>query len=163
MKNPTFLGIGAQKCATTFIAECLKSHPEIFMSSPKELHFFGHDKFELGLDHYLKFFKKGEQKIVGEFSPSYLTKAPPMEIYNALGRIKIVIALRDPIKRFISHYMQLIRKGELKNIKVDLKVYNEIINLFPNLLIFGKYHSYIVKYIEVFGNQNILILFKRKY
>lgn len=38
--RPDFIGIGAQKCATTWLALCLRQHPQIFMASPKELKYF---------------------------------------------------------------------------------------------------------------------------
>lgn len=43
MKNlPHFLGIGAQKCATSWLWVNLRHHPEIWMPPVKELHFFDH-------------------------------------------------------------------------------------------------------------------------
>src|ERR1051325_8468023 len=40
MTMPNFLIIGAAKSGTTALHNYLKQHPEIFMSSPKELRFF---------------------------------------------------------------------------------------------------------------------------
>lgn len=39
-----FLGIGAPKCATTWLAACLSDHPEIFMPAKKEVSFFSAKK-----------------------------------------------------------------------------------------------------------------------
>ncbi|MCP5087546.1 MAG: sulfotransferase [Rhodobacteraceae bacterium] len=42
LKNRTFLlGVGAQKAGTTWLHYYLSSHPQVFMSPIKELHFFG--------------------------------------------------------------------------------------------------------------------------
>ncbi|HUO47140.1 MAG TPA: sulfotransferase [Acidimicrobiia bacterium] len=38
--RPDFVGIGAQKCGTTWLYERLRQHPEIWMPRWKELHFF---------------------------------------------------------------------------------------------------------------------------
>lgn len=37
---PTFLGIGAQKAGTSWLHECLKQHPELWLPPEKELHYF---------------------------------------------------------------------------------------------------------------------------
>ena len=37
---PNFLGIGAQKAGTSWLAKNLEKHPEIYMSPHKEIHFF---------------------------------------------------------------------------------------------------------------------------
>ena len=39
---PHFLGIGAQKAATTWLYRCLKVHPGIWLPPLKELHYFTH-------------------------------------------------------------------------------------------------------------------------
>ena len=38
--NPNFIGIGAQKCATTWLHLVLEKHPQVWMPPMKELHFF---------------------------------------------------------------------------------------------------------------------------
>jgi len=40
MKSGYFVGIGAQKAGTTWLARYLSRHPEVFFSPEKELHFF---------------------------------------------------------------------------------------------------------------------------
>ena len=57
--KPNFIGIGAMKCATTWISECLRYHPEIYMSSPKEIHFFS-AYYDKGLDWYLNHFQESK-------------------------------------------------------------------------------------------------------
>ena len=37
MDKPNFLGVGGVKCGSTWLAECLRDHPQFFLSSPKEL------------------------------------------------------------------------------------------------------------------------------
>ena len=42
-KKPSFFIIGAPKCGTTSLADWLRDHNNIFMSDPKEPHFFNTD------------------------------------------------------------------------------------------------------------------------
>lgn len=39
-RGPQFLGIGAQKAATTWLEHCLRRHPQIWLPPRKELHYF---------------------------------------------------------------------------------------------------------------------------
>ena len=38
--TPDFIGIGAQKAGTTWLHRNLQAHPEIWMPTEKELHYF---------------------------------------------------------------------------------------------------------------------------
>ena len=42
MPLPDFIGIGAQKCGTTWLDKNLRSHPQVWMPPIKELHYFDH-------------------------------------------------------------------------------------------------------------------------
>ena len=48
---PSFIGIGAQRCGTTWLYESLAAHPEVYVSRPKELYFFTKN-YMRGLDWY---------------------------------------------------------------------------------------------------------------
>ena len=103
---PTFLILGAQKCGTTSLHALLSQHHEICMSEPKETHFFN-IHFEKGLEYYGEtFFNRWEgQRVVGEASPPYLFLPNiPQRIAAAFPGIKMVVILRDPVKRAFSHW-----------------------------------------------------------
>ena len=42
-RKPNLFLIGAPKCGTTSLASYLSDHPQIFVSDPKEPHFFNTD------------------------------------------------------------------------------------------------------------------------
>lgn len=44
---PHFLGIGAQKAATTWLDRCLRAHPGLWLPPIKELHYFTHRRVDL--------------------------------------------------------------------------------------------------------------------
>ncbi|NJO14781.1 MAG: sulfotransferase [Thioploca sp.] len=62
MKKPNFFIVGAPKCGTTALSEYLSSHPNVFMSYPKEPHYFSTDmpnkRSSSSLEDYLQLFKK---------------------------------------------------------------------------------------------------------
>ena len=46
-ERPHFLGIGAQKAATTWLHRCLRAHPGLWLPPIKELHYFTHRPHDL--------------------------------------------------------------------------------------------------------------------
>ncbi len=129
MYLPNFIISGFPKCGTTSLHYYLAEHPEIFMPKQKELHFFTNkilsrqiagkgDKLALkthirNFKEYSKFFSSEKNfKSVGETSPSYINYPELFnEIKNTLSNPKIIVLVRDPIKRAYSNYLHLVREG----------------------------------------------------
>ena len=123
--KPNFLIVGAAKSGSTSLYQYLSQHPEIFMPVNKEPNYFVAEYQQKMTKHcpsykidmnrmvfdknaYYNLFKKAtpEHKSIGEASVTYLFKpefAIP-KIKKELGDPKIIIILRNPIKRAFSHY-----------------------------------------------------------
>lgn len=112
MPLPTFIIVGAQKCGTSSLSATLRGHSQVHMSRPKELHFFDRN-FEQGLDFYATQFKPLPQHLaIGEATPSYLYDAEARERISAmLPEVRLVVILRDPVKRAYSHFWHSKRLG----------------------------------------------------
>lgn len=115
--KPNFLIVGAAKCGTTSLYRYLSEHPQVFMPQWKELSLFIDDPF--GPLHrvrtayrYYKLFSKADRfKARGEASTAYLyNAAAPKRIAHALGPIRIIIVLRDPVQMAYSLYHHEFRK-----------------------------------------------------
>jgi hypothetical protein len=115
MALPTFLLAGAQRCGTTTMYRLLKRHPEIYLTRPKELHFFDM-KWELGLDWYEAQFKpRPRHKQLGEATPIYMYDGPARErMIETLPDVQLLIMLRNPIDRAYSHYLHMRARGHEK-------------------------------------------------
>lgn len=109
---PTFVIAGAQKAGTSSLAATLRKHPEIFVSRPKELHFFDRH-WAKGLDWYQQNFPaKPRHRAVGEGTPSYLFDPVVRErMHDTLPEARILISLREPVSRAYSHYWHQRRIG----------------------------------------------------
>ena len=110
---PTFLGIGAPKCATTWLYNCLDDHPEVFMSDVKETDFFVSRTAEDRLDEYRAHFKEASGiEAVGELSVWYIhSDVAPRQAHKCLPDIKLFASLRNPIDQTYSYYWHLQRQN----------------------------------------------------
>jgi hypothetical protein len=112
MPLPTVVIAGAQKCGTSTLAVLLRRHPRVFMSKPKELHFFDRH-FKRGLDWYEQQFTPGPRHLhYGEGTPTYLYDDRARRRMTAtLPDAKLVVILRNPTARAYSHYWHSTRWG----------------------------------------------------
>ena len=116
-RRPNTFSVGAASCATTAHGTWLSAHPEVFMASRKDLHYFGSDlKFRAPrLDEaaYLSHFEDaGECACVAESSVWYLySQQAAAEIARFQPNARIVIALRNPIEVIAAHHSQMRLNG----------------------------------------------------
>ncbi len=119
-----FAIIGAQKSGTTALATFLGQHPGLLMSDPKEVHLFDAEQYLRGsptaaIDEvYSRVFAEGEPgKLRGEATPIYLYwPDTAAELYRYNPDMKLIVLLRDPVKRAFSHYcMEVARHTEKKS------------------------------------------------
>ena len=115
---PDFVGIGVQKCGTTWWHDLISMHPDVDDSSylkgqvnppylHKERHFF--DRFfnreftDNDKATYTKWFARPKGKLAGEWTPRYLAEHwAPSLLKKAAPDAKLLVMLRDPIDRFQS-------------------------------------------------------------
>lgn len=119
---PTFLIVGAQKAGTTTLFHYLSQHPQVQAPVRKEIHYFDgglnprYDNYSKGPSWYRAHFPVEPSSTSGlhtfEASPSYLfNPLAPARIHRLIPSVKIVVLLRDPVERAISHYFHEVRKG----------------------------------------------------
>lgn len=171
--NLTFLGIGAQKTATTWLNNMIEQHPQISMPrNKKEIHFFNKvENFRKGLKWYKSHFNWAVNiKAVGEITPNYFWTSPysekdregtklqnekiPALVYNALGDIKFIVCLRDPVDRAVSSYFHQIRAGNIKPTESILEV-----SRYHGIESMGYYDIHFTNWLKYFSLDNFLILF----
>jgi hypothetical protein len=113
---PSFFCVGAQKSGTTALHHYLSQHPDVYLPSVKESHFFddGHGEWRLGLDHYLRryFGSAPAGALAGEIDPEYLFFP---EVAGRLAgyfpNARLLFVLREPVARAYSHYWMTVRRG----------------------------------------------------
>ena len=99
---PNFLHIGSAKSASTWLWEICKEHPEIYVPGDWDNPNFFTVQYHKGMEWYEKtyFDDVGDEKVVGEFSNSYVVYPPAIErIAGHLPDVKLTVTLRNPIER----------------------------------------------------------------
>lgn len=179
MPLPDFLIIGAQKCATTTLAESLGRHPGVLMSSPKEPHFFSLDsEYAKGLDHYRRNFENAAgrserggvetgagsgngtevaQRRCGEASTSYsmypYRPDAAERIAQHLPEARLIYIVRHPLRRIESAYMHSLIYDR------STLDFQRAIETDPNLINNTRYWQQIGRFRDRFPDDRILVLF----
>ena len=151
MKKPDFIFIGTGKSGTTWLFKNLQKHSDIYVSETKETNFFDLN-YSRGLDWYLKFFEKAnEDQKIGEISHRYIhVPETATRILNNLGKIKIIIGLRDPMSYMISDYQFVKRNGRFSGSLDDWAEHGFDFSTVH-------YKTMISPFLEIFGKENIYI------
>lgn len=152
---PKFIVIGAVKGATTWIQTQLQANPRVFLPDP-EPHFFSRD-FDLGLDHYHRFFAEAPPgALVGEKSADYLADPQvPGRIAELLPEVRLVAQLRDPVARAYSDYKMLFRRGQVTGRPADYLANPD--NPHPRFLRDGLYGHHLRRWLDWFPRDALLI------
>ena len=110
--SPNFFLLGAAKAGTTSLYHYLKQHPQIFLTTVKEPHFFDSDKtYNEGFQVYLNrhFTGAAGYPARGEATPGYFHAyrkvIPRMEKMFCVEQLSFILVFRDPVKRAWSHYL----------------------------------------------------------
>lgn len=183
MTMPNFLIIGAAKAGTTSLYLYLGQHPQVYMSSIKEPHFFALEGEDLdfrgpgdrealsrmvvinNVEAYRSLFEgvSGE-KAVGEASAMYLhSEKAPGRIRYYVPEARLIAILRDPVERAYSSFLHMRRDGRepLSDFAQALEAEEGRIRdgWAPNWHYkrTGYYHEQLSRYFEVFGREQIRV------
>lgn len=154
----TFIGIGAQKCASTWLYGALQQRPEVTMSEVKEVDFFSY-YFDRGYEWYERNFENdANSEHRGEISPSYFVHpnaAARAATYNK--DLKIFVTLRDPVARIYSNHLHEVRKGHVSGSNL---VFENAMGNNPLYREQGHYAAHLTRWFEHFPRKNIHVFFQ---
>jgi hypothetical protein len=131
MTVPTFLVAGAGRSGTTALVEGLRTHPDLFVTSPKEPHYFGlHgqkvdyrgpgdmatiNRVAVTDRHaYLGLYPANHSYSAlgdGSVSTLYYAEAAAPEIVRVNPDMRVVVLLREPVDRAFSSYSYMRARG----------------------------------------------------
>ena len=164
---PNFIIPGAQKGGTTFLYNVLKQHPEVSLSTVKEVHFFDiEEHFARGLDYYATFFDNREGRpAVGEATPNYLMFPHVAgRIREALGPdLKLIFILRHPVERAFSQFIMSLSGESVHENLTDADFPRVLEHSFSNGAQAGYgpsglYAAQMQRFFDLFPRENTLVL-----
>jgi hypothetical protein len=179
---PDFLLVGAMKCGTTslhhvldhhpglflpraelffFDIDDVQQHPDFFVRTPRGWTFFDYEaEFERYLPWYAAHFAGAAPgQLVGEDSTTYLpSPRAPERIRALLPEAKILVLLRDPVDRAVSHYWHLVESRRAVHTLEETLAYAP-----ENLLVRGHYREQLERYLRVFPREQVKVLFFERF
>lgn len=165
MLLPKFIGIGAPRCGTRWLAECLSEHPQIALP-PEEVYFFTtrrviHSNWSRGLGWYSDLFQKCVTREVttwGEITPVYLfDHDTPGLMHQCVPEAKLICCLRDQFQRAYSWYRLFLRfNPDIYSTGFSFRQF-----LTYNPEVYGRegfYLEHLEKYLALYPRESVLIL-----
>ena len=142
LQEPDFLVVGFGKCGTTAFYNYLCQHPQTLPAINKEtgyLHWLAKknnyfDKKDWSLstpekDFYLAHFAprpEGSHFVTGEASTTNYVSGVEKIISTWFPKIKLIVLLREPVKRTISHYEEVLKMGIKQNRSLEEVINSEL-------------------------------------
>ena len=170
---PDFVIIGAQKAGTTWLGARLREQPGVFLPRPYEVHFFDRaDNYAKGLDWYGSHFAGAPtDALVGEKTPDYFwTVRPegrgpndiPARMHGALPEARLVVVLRDPVKRAISALNHMVRARRLSPFIDAGAVLSEALDPVKDrfgLIGRGHYLAHLQRFLDFYPRERLHVVF----
>lgn len=155
-----FIGIGAQKCASTWVHGVLSDHPEVGVYPGKEVDYFS-DYYNRGYQWYER--QLGDVnsvRIRGEVSTSYFTDSDtPGRVFLYNPNMRIVLSLRDPIERAYSNHLNEVKLRHLTGQNLEFE--NGLANN-PMYLEQSHYGKHLARWLAIFPRDQILVIFQEE-
>lgn len=154
---PEFLIVGPQKCATTWLYDCLYDHPDVLMPETDSVQYFDMN-YQREEQWYRGHFTQYDgESVVGEETASYIrSEMAPKRIAETIPDAKLIFILRNPIDRAFSHWWH--EKSKNKH-SFDFEEVLENFDLYQNWIVPGLYHRHLMRFSEYFPEEQIKICF----
>lgn len=159
--------LGAQKSGTTTLYTVLGQHPEITFAKIKEVQYFATDPFDNDPRRYHAFFRgRVLHRWIADFTPRYLAHPRAAERIAAYNpQAHLIILLRNPVDRAISHYQMKIRNGNERRpfaevIESDMATLRDGLDVISGQSVVGRglYMAQLARYDALFPANQIHLL-----
>ena len=157
-----FVGVGAAKSGTSWLATCLGEHPELCLADPTCLNYFCEEMIwpefrvpaSLGAEWLADRFahcKPGQR--LGEVSPNYLCDAhSPHLIFDHNPECRLIFSFRHPVDALTSFYYQIAKESLVP------ETMEGFLEDYPEIRRMGLYHLHVQVFLKVFPREQCLFL-----
>ena len=158
---PECLIIGVMKAGTDALLSYLKIHPRLAVH-PVEARFFDVDaNYAKGLEHYRTQMPYSyPDQITIEKTPYYFTTdSVPKRIKQFNKNIKLIVTLRNPVTRVISHFAHFKSHGKIgQNATLDDFLTSFKGRTGDHPVIHSMYHTHMMRLLEYFNRKQIHVV-----
>ena len=152
-----FVVVGPMKTGTSWVHEFLSWHNQVSVpTTVKETYYFSkkHHKGQQWFDK--QFDELDDHLIKGEVGPTYFSETNAAElIFKHSPKARIVIILREPYERFLSHYHHNVRGGTVAQGTPLDQAYRDHDQMRGQ----SEYCKYITFWKQTFGADQVTVLF----
>lgn len=166
--------VGAQRSGTTYLYKVLDEHPAVYMAKPvkpEPKYFMNPASENADYETYFNkyFLEAGDAKWLGEKSTSYIEcEEAALAIKRTLPEAMILVMLRDPVERALSHY-SFTRDHGLEPYDIEKAIQEEPLRMntwhaagtsvTPYAYTErGKYVQYLERWERLFGKDGLILL-----
>jgi len=155
LKRRWLLFVGPAKTGTSWIDRLLRGFDGVSLPQKVKETLFFDKHFDKGVKWYLEQFPQGRSgDLMVEVAPTYfVSDAAPKRIAETLPEAQIVVTLRDPVRRAVSHYLNL-RKYGFTDLDID-----RALKTFPNIARYSLYAARLGTWFRIFGRSNVQVVF----
>jgi hypothetical protein len=155
-----FLGIGAQKCGTTWLHGNLSRHPDVGFPGGKEVHFW--DAYQhRGMDWYATLFSdsRSHKPVQGDITPAYgfLPVETIRQVHAFCSGCALVYLIRNPLERAWSSARMALKRAEMQHHEASDQWFIDHFRSQGSLQR-GDYETCIRNWHSVFGAQQLQII-----
>ncbi|MBA2275473.1 MAG: sulfotransferase, partial [Chloroflexi bacterium] len=155
---PDFIGVGSQKCGTSWWFSLLNAHPEVQAQARKEVRTllaFRKPMEPADVAEYVRWFPRPPGKRTGEWTPSYMTVAwLGRAIEEAAPEARLLALVRDPVERYRSGLPQWRKYHTGENDDDELEEQQAV----RQALRRGFYGAQLTQLADAVGRERILVL-----
>jgi hypothetical protein len=169
---PNFYIVGAVKSGTTSLYAYLRQHPQVFLPTMKEPHFFTRPhpspeqthliQYVANVEQYQHLYRGANQfPRIGDASPSYLwCEEAPERIHAVQPDARIIVILRDPVQRAYAQYLMDFNEGVLdlpfmEALQRDWTRSDKGWGISQLYVELGRYTAQIIRYQQRFGADHV--------
>lgn len=161
-----FAVIGAQKAGSTFVADLLASRSDVFVPWDECPHLEDPDYADDGTEKLAKILHRAPAgATVGLKRPNYLGRPEvPRRFAHHFPTAKVVVVLRDPVRRFVSAYFHNVRYGFLPRDEPEVGMRRLLDGTYDNVprswevLEFGMYGKLLSRWFEAVDPARVTVL-----
>jgi Sulfotransferase domain len=155
LKRRWLLFVGPAKTGTSWVDRVLREFDGVSLPQKVKETFFFEKHFDKGVRWYLEQFPQDRSSdLMVEVAPTYFfSDDAPERIVATISGAKIVVTLREPVRRAVSHYLNL-RKYGFTDLDID-----RALEMFPNITRHSLYAPRLEGWFHRLGRSNVEVVF----